>query len=263
MRGGACSAGSDRDQELLSWALRSSVGAHLDAYRECPGANDNATGVAVLLELARYFEGLEKLQGVGLSLIAFGAEELGIVGSRQYVVEHFQDLEHVVLVLALDNLGGPGPVAVERNGGETAVSRQSMPLALPKPYRGRAWEGLTFPWVLLPRLGEGFMESLSRSYHPPWLVDSINAAATELDDEVIFTGLQFSDQVSFATSGMATSGVGAVNRVAHTGGDSVDSVHWDTLESCAEVAGRIVLNVMESMPESSRAGDPQGDPGAR
>lgn len=221
------------------------LGAHLDAYRDCPGANDNATGVGALLELARYFKGLEPLPGVGLSFIAFGAEELGVLGSRQYVAEHAEDLEHLVLVLALDNLGGSRPPAVERNGGESVVPRRTMPDAIPRPYRGRAWEGLTFPWILLPRAGAGLMEAASTSYHPPWLVESIDAAAGELGTEVNFTGVQFTDQISFGMAGIATSAVGAVNDVAHTGGDDVASVRWDSVESCAEVAARIVLNAMD------------------
>jgi Zn-dependent M28 family amino/carboxypeptidase len=221
------------------------LGAHLDAYRESPGANDNATGVGALLELARYFKDRETVTGFGLSFIAFGAEELGVLGSRQYVAEHAEDLESLVLVLALDNLGGSGPAAVERNGGESVVPRQTRQDAIPGPYRGRAWEGLTFPWVLLPRSGVGLIEAVSTSYHPPWLVESIDAAANEMGTEVTFTGVQFSDQMSFGMAGIATSAVGAVNGVAHTGGDDVESVQWDNLESCAELAARIVLNVMD------------------
>lgn len=221
------------------------LGAHLDAYRESPGANDNATGVGALLELARYFKDRETVTGFGLSFIAFGAEELGVLGSRQYVAEHAEDLESLVLVLALDNLGGSGPAAVERNGGESVVPRQTRQDAIPGPYRGRAWEGLTFPWVLLPRSGVGLIEAVSTSYHPPWLVESIDAAANEMGTEVTFTGGQFSDQMSFGMAGVATSAVGAANGVAHTGGDDVESVQWDNLESCAELAARIVLNVMD------------------
>jgi hypothetical protein len=219
--------------------------AHLDSYRDCRGANDNATGVGALIELARYFKNLGTPLGFGFSFIAFGAEELGILGSRHYVAEHAEDLEHLVLVLALDNLGGPGPAGVERNGGESVVPRPTKRPAVPEAYRGRAWEGTTFPWVLLPRPGGGLMEAASRSYHPPWLVASIDAAANELGDEITFTGVQFGDQISFGMAGIATSAVGAVNDVAHTRGDSVESVHWDTMELCAGIAARVVLNVID------------------
>lgn len=49
------------------------LGGHLDTVPGSPGANDNASGVAVLLELARILAGTE--QALGVRLVAFGAEE--------------------------------------------------------------------------------------------------------------------------------------------------------------------------------------------
>jgi aminopeptidase YwaD len=59
------------------------VGAHLDSVEGSPGANDNASGVAVVLEVARVL----RAEGtpVGLEFVAFGAEELGLYGSQAYV----------------------------------------------------------------------------------------------------------------------------------------------------------------------------------
>ena len=64
------------------------LGAHMDSVPESPGANDNASGVAVLLEMARLFRGTE--QSGFLRFAAFGAEERGAdgrhhVGSEVYV----------------------------------------------------------------------------------------------------------------------------------------------------------------------------------
>jgi hypothetical protein len=50
------------------------VGGHLDTVPGSPGANDNASGVAVVLELARIFAGTEEARG--LRFAAFGAEEV-------------------------------------------------------------------------------------------------------------------------------------------------------------------------------------------
>ncbi|GAB3400325.1 M28 family metallopeptidase [Flindersiella endophytica] len=50
------------------------VGAHLDTVPQAPGAEDNASGVAVLLELARLI-GLTEDDQLRAALIAFGAEE--------------------------------------------------------------------------------------------------------------------------------------------------------------------------------------------
>jgi aminopeptidase YwaD len=59
------------------------VGAHLDSVEAGPGANDNASGSAAVLELARVFAG--RPERARLSFALFGAEEWGLWGSRRYV----------------------------------------------------------------------------------------------------------------------------------------------------------------------------------
>ena len=62
------------------------LGAHYDSVPASPGANDNASGVALLIELARALRGEP---GAGsLCVVAFGAEEVGLVGSRAFVAAH-------------------------------------------------------------------------------------------------------------------------------------------------------------------------------
>jgi Iap family predicted aminopeptidase len=59
------------------------VGAHLDSVPMGPGANDNASGSAAVLELARVFAG--RPEQARLSLALFGAEEDGLIGSQRHV----------------------------------------------------------------------------------------------------------------------------------------------------------------------------------
>ncbi|MFF9909323.1 M28 family peptidase [Streptomyces sp. NPDC013457] len=56
------------------------VGAHLDTVAGSPGADDNASGVAALLEVARLLAGLPRPPAVRLAF--FDMEELGFVGAR-------------------------------------------------------------------------------------------------------------------------------------------------------------------------------------
>src|SRR5439155_704659 len=65
------------------------IGAHYDHLGRVdgvvyPGADDNASGTAVVLGLARAFAAAG---GTGRTLVValFGAEELGLIGSRHYV----------------------------------------------------------------------------------------------------------------------------------------------------------------------------------
>ncbi len=59
------------------------VTAHYDSVVGSPGANDNASGVATVLELARVFKSYNT--DMEIRFIAFGAEEVGLVGSNRYV----------------------------------------------------------------------------------------------------------------------------------------------------------------------------------
>lgn len=59
------------------------VGGHFDSVPAGPGANDNASGTATTIELARVLRPLAD-QG-RLCFMAFGAEELGLWGSRLWV----------------------------------------------------------------------------------------------------------------------------------------------------------------------------------
>ena len=58
------------------------VGAHYDTVYQSPGADDNASGVAVVLEVARL---LAQPTPRGLQLVLFDKEETGLLGSQAYV----------------------------------------------------------------------------------------------------------------------------------------------------------------------------------
>lgn len=78
-------------------------GAHYDSVEEGEGADDNASGVAIMLEVA------EKLKRVSLPytvcFIAFGAEEEGLIGSTYYADQMSEeDIEHTVAMINLDSL---------------------------------------------------------------------------------------------------------------------------------------------------------------
>lgn len=56
------------------------VGAHFDSVPECPGADDNATGVAVVLGVARYLTQLD-CRTENVIFVFFDQEEVGLFGS--------------------------------------------------------------------------------------------------------------------------------------------------------------------------------------
>lgn len=84
------------------------VGAHYDHLGESKngwhaGADDNASGTAVLIALARSFAHRPSKRTVVLA--AFSGEEMGILGSRAYTREPAVALEKTVAMINLDMVG--------------------------------------------------------------------------------------------------------------------------------------------------------------
>ena len=64
------------------------VGAHFDSV-SCPGADDNASGTAAVLEIARVVSQYDVPYTI--KYIAFDLEEVGLLGSHAYVAAHGHD----------------------------------------------------------------------------------------------------------------------------------------------------------------------------
>lgn len=79
-----------------------------------PGANDNASGIAMLLNLAKYF----KLhpQKYSLLFIAFSGEETGLIGSQYYVSHPIIPLEKIHFLINIDLMGNGAEGVMTVNG---------------------------------------------------------------------------------------------------------------------------------------------------
>jgi len=89
--------------------------AHYDHFGKMgqaifPGANDNASGVAMLLNLAKYYS--ENPPSYSMVFIAFGAEELGLIGSKYFVDNPVIDLQNIKFMLNFD-LAGTGDEGIQ------------------------------------------------------------------------------------------------------------------------------------------------------
>ncbi|HLK47290.1 MAG TPA: M28 family peptidase [Bryobacteraceae bacterium] len=69
-----------------------------------PGADDNASGTAGVIELARWFAGQPK-QKRGILFMTFAGEELGLLGSSYYVRHPEMPLARAVAMINLDMIG--------------------------------------------------------------------------------------------------------------------------------------------------------------
>ncbi|WP_414622460.1 M20/M25/M40 family metallo-hydrolase [Calothrix sp. CCY 0018] len=78
------------------------LAAHYDTVLNSPGADDNATGVAVLLEIARLFNSASTPRT--LQLAFFDQEEAGLLGSRAFV-NNTARLQNLRGVIVMDMVG--------------------------------------------------------------------------------------------------------------------------------------------------------------
>jgi Iap family predicted aminopeptidase len=105
--------GNERPEEIIV------VGGHYDTVLEVSGAGDNAGGTAIAMELARVFK--EKGTKRTMKFAAWGCEEVGLLGSRDYATklrkaseeakkenedEDQTELDRTVLCVNLDVHGG-------------------------------------------------------------------------------------------------------------------------------------------------------------
>ncbi|MFD1950650.1 M28 family metallopeptidase [Sphingomonas arantia] len=158
------------------------IGAHWDAYGKGtpdaqgrtvrPGANDDALGVAGVLELARGFAtGPKRARSLVFAL--WSGEERGLLGSETYATDPIYPIDHTVANLTLDVLQTAGPardvilVGQGQNALEddlaraaTAQGRRVTPESLPE--RGLFYRADHFslarrgvPTLLLMALGGG------------------------------------------------------------------------------------------------------------
>jgi Zn-dependent M28 family amino/carboxypeptidase len=70
-----------------------------------PGADDNASGVAMMLELARSFAGDTPTPRRSLMFVGFDLEEIGLFGSRYFVEHPPVPLSRVALFVTADMIG--------------------------------------------------------------------------------------------------------------------------------------------------------------
>ncbi|RLD46421.1 MAG: aminopeptidase [Bacteroidetes bacterium] len=70
-----------------------------------PGANDNASGTAMMMDLARYFSDSLNQPDYSILFIAFSGEEVGLLGSKYYVRNPLFNLKKIKMLVNLDMVG--------------------------------------------------------------------------------------------------------------------------------------------------------------
>jgi len=91
--------GADPSQAVI-------LSAHVDSPNS-PGALDDGSGSAVLLEVARVLDAARVQPATDLYLVWFGSEEIGLYGSGHFAATHQELLDRTLAMLQMDMLSRP------------------------------------------------------------------------------------------------------------------------------------------------------------
>ncbi|MBN9655037.1 M20/M25/M40 family metallo-hydrolase [Halobacillus sp. GSS1] len=105
------------------------VGAHYDSVSSGVGVDDNASGVGVLLETAEVLKNIKTPYSI--VYIAFGAEEVGLQGSKYYADQMTEkEIKNTIGMINLDSLAAGDQMYVYGNAGEDGFIRdQALDIA--------------------------------------------------------------------------------------------------------------------------------------
>jgi hypothetical protein len=202
------------------------VGAHYDsrtvditdATSRAPGADDNASGVAALLEMARLLR--DTTPRATVVFIAFSGEEVGVMGSNHYVRVANERGDDIRAMIALDIIGNAAGAA-----GEGAIRAFSAP-----------------PDASASRQLARFVDLQGRTYLPGFEV---------LVQPTVDRPGRYSDHVPFSDSGIpAMRLIEAVEDTTsqHSALDLPETVSSDYLRRATQLALAIVANLAYGPP---------------
>jgi len=211
------------------------LSAHYDSWHG-PGANDNASGVATLLELARYYASLKPAPSVPMRFVAFGGEELGMAGSRAYLDRHRPDLENCRLLFNMDTVGGVHDIYVESRGGIRGVP-QKVTTQIPKELMDKATNDIDARWTLLT---PALIPLFDSANVPDWLNTAISETGKELGLEIKPSRGMGSDHRVFVQAGVVATNIAIGGEGLHTPQDTVDRITPASLEKAAQVVESVV-----------------------
>ncbi|MFQ6172925.1 M28 family peptidase [Oryzobacter sp. R7] len=164
------------------------AGAHLDSVPAGPGINDNGSGSAALLEIAQQIKKLEPVNTIRLAW--WGAEESGLIGSREYVTELSDaEKERIALYLNFDMVGSPNYVFMVYDGNQ---SSWPAPAGIPIPAGSTQIESLFES--LYTKMGQPYDDAQfsGRSDYQAFILDDIPSGGLFTGAEVVKTAQQAS-----------------------------------------------------------------------
>src|SRR5215212_6509600 len=222
------------------------VGAHYDSYFHAPGANDNGTGVAGVLELARLLSDLRGRSALRIRLVLFVNEEppyfkTEYMGSLVYARRLKESGEAVLGMFALETLGFYSDVEHSQ--------RYPPPLGMLYPTTGNfvAFVGLISSRSLVRETVALFRASAA--------FPSVGGTAPGF-----IPGIDWSDHWSFEQVGipalMITDTAPFRYPHYHTAADSPDKVDYDRLARVVSGLERVIRSWAQARDARAEGGKP-------
>jgi hypothetical protein len=219
------------------------ITAHFDSYGESPGANDNATGIGAIIELARIFFRQKTTLTANLKFIALAGEETGLLGSRMYIKRHQDQLNNSILVFNIDTVGGQGAICAESLGGVAKELSGRRINLFPDYLMDKGWEGPNGNWRIMD---QGVLSTLMIANVPDWLKLAVESAGRSQKIEIHQSSGLFSDLRTFAQAGIPATGVAQKtgSKILHTQDDTNEKINKDQIEEAGRICHSVVLQAM-------------------
>jgi Zn-dependent M28 family amino/carboxypeptidase len=217
------SAWGNRDNVVM-------VGAHLDSVSAGPGINDNGSGSAALLEVAKQMRKVKPKNKVRFAL--WGAEESGLVGS-QYYIDNLPERERrkIALYLNFDMIGSPNYVRFVYDGDNSAFPPGSG--AAEGPAGSGQIEQLFHDYFASQGLASAETPFSGRSDYGPFIEVGIPSGG-------LFTGAEGIKTEAEAAIFGGTAGI-AYDPCYHQACDTIANVNRKGLEEMADAMAHAVI----------------------
>ncbi|HSJ19205.1 MAG TPA: M28 family peptidase [Nocardioidaceae bacterium] len=229
------------------------AGAHLDSVGAGPGINDNGSGSAAILEVARQMQKVEPTNKVRFAL--WGAEESGLVGAHHYVDDlkenNSEELDRIALYLNFDMIGSPNYARFVYDGDNSAFP--VGPGAAPGPAGSGEIEQMFHDYFESVGLISAETPFSGRSDYGPFIAEGVDIPAGGL-----FTGAEGVKTEAQAAAFGGLAGV-AYDPCYHQFCDAIDqdfgsdtdkAAIYDQLMSVYKMAGNVNLEALEEMSDA-------------
>lgn len=212
------------------------ISAHYDSDIY-PGSNDNASGVAVMLEIAKHFSSKKNKPNKSLVFCAWGAEESGFVGSRIYVSRHSAHLKNLCqAVINIDSVGGGGEIFVEMEGGVENISPIKGSLSIPFHIVDKALHNRILHSDILWILPQLILASnVDESFK-----GTINKAVELSGYTVMPARYQGSDHLVFARAGVPATNFATSEGYTHSEEDNLTNIKVENMEKVMNIIIKLV-----------------------